>query len=124
MLIQRDHTWHPWHRPINQMSAPAEHRKEHSMTQVTPIPKCHICGADAMPNTSECIDHWNKRTDRIWAKRWGDAPKSTGDTYECEKCGRKVKEEDFISFSSGKDIWMCGTCRDSALPFFVEGEAS
>jgi hypothetical protein len=38
----------------------------------TPIPKCHICGADAMPNTQECSQHWHERTDRVWGKRWAE----------------------------------------------------
>jgi predicted RNA-binding Zn-ribbon protein involved in translation (DUF1610 family) len=91
----------------------------------TPIPKCHICGADAMPNTHECNQHWLER-------QWGDElpsilprdSKDNADKYDCEKCGAEVNEGDFISFSSGKDIWMCGTCRESVVPFSVEAEAS
>jgi hypothetical protein len=33
MLISRADTWHPWHRPIAQKSAPAEHWKESTVTQ-------------------------------------------------------------------------------------------
>jgi hypothetical protein len=36
----------------------------------TRIPKCHICGADAMPNTEECPDHWNERVGPLLERRW------------------------------------------------------
>jgi hypothetical protein len=35
MLIQRDHTWHPWHRPIVQIFAPADYCKGTPMTDVS-----------------------------------------------------------------------------------------
>jgi hypothetical protein len=88
----------------------------------TRIPKCHLCGADAMPNTQECAQHW---LERQWGNELAEIlPKAATDKYECGKCGAEVNEEDFISFSSGKDIWMCGACRESGIPFSVEAEAS
>jgi hypothetical protein len=40
--------------------------------------------------------------------------------YECKICGCEVNEEDFIAFAHG-DIWLCNDCRESIIPFSVEG---